>query len=835
MRSTSVILVRFLSIIATLLAISLCNGNTGVPCKDNERRALLMFKQELHDSSNRLSSWVGHGEGDCCTWLGVVCGNLTGHVRELHLGNYYLGGKLNPSLLNLSSLNYLDLSNNDFDGILIPNFFGSLTSLRHLDLSQANFQGIIPHQLGNLSSLRYLDLHGNYFEVNNLQWISGLSMLQHLDLSGVNLSKASDSIQETNMASNSLLEYLDMSDCRLRRIPGGIANMASLRVLNLSRNSINSTIPKWLYSLSHLESLFLSDNGLYGEISTSIGNLTAIVNLDVSHNQLWGEIPNSFENLCKLMFLDLSWNLVSGRASEIFQSLSRCTSSQLESISLSNSISGPIPKSIQNLSLLKILDISNNSMKGDVTEVHFTNLSRLQELFANENSLTLKTCREWLPPFQLHVLFLDSWNLGPELPSWLQRQKYLEQLSISNTGISGTIPIWFWNFSYLGLSFVDLSGNQLYGQVPRIVTAPSAVIDLSSNKFTGSLPLVSATVAVLDLSNSSFSGSIFHFFCDRMDESKQMTSLYLRNNHLTGEIPECWMNWKNLIVINLDNNHLTGNIPSTIGDLIFLQSLQLRNNHLSGEVSLSLQKCRNLIVVDLGENDFVGSIPTWIGKSLSQLMVLVLRSNKLHGDIPRELCRLVKVQILDLANNDLVGAVPTCFSNFKAMTNVSERSYTMSNSFFRLHGTYLDNVILMRKFNPAFGVGRFGVTALDLSLNNISGEIPEELTSLVNLQLLDLSNNLLTGRIPSKMGGMEGLEYLDMSKNQLSGGIPLSMSNLTFLNHFNVAYNNLTGPIPKSTQLQSFDASSFIGTKLCGPPLRENCSTDAEKPGGSRT
>ncbi|RXH92262.1 hypothetical protein DVH24_033158 [Malus domestica] len=210
------------------------------------------------------------------------------------------------------------------------------------------------------------------------------------------------------------------------------------------------------------------------------------------------------------MFLDLSWNHVSGRASEIFKSLSRCTtSSQLESISLSyndlsgqltdelgnfqnlsylnlssNSISGPIPKSIQNLSLLKILDISNNSMKGDVTEVHFTNLSRLQELFANGNSLTLKTSREWLPPFRLHVLFLDSWNLGPELPSWIRSQKYLEQLSISNTGISGTIPIWFWNFSYLGLSLVDLSGNQLYGQVPRIVTAPSAVIDLSSNKFT---------------------------------------------------------------------------------------------------------------------------------------------------------------------------------------------------------------------------------------------------------------------------------------------------------------------------------------------------------------
>ncbi|PQQ00702.1 hypothetical protein Pyn_17898 [Prunus yedoensis var. nudiflora] len=211
-----VLLVRFLSI-ATII-ICLCNANLGVPyCKEIERRALLKFKQDLNDSSNLLSSWVG--EGDCCHWAGVVCHNLTGHVSELHLGTHYLSGKINHSLLNLKNLNYLDLSKNSFDGSQIPDFFGSLTSLRYLDLSQADFQGVIPHQLGNLSSLHHLDLHGNYFEVNNLQWISGLSLLQYLDMHGVNLSKASDWLQETNMLP-SLVKYLDMSDCGLYHIPG---------------------------------------------------------------------------------------------------------------------------------------------------------------------------------------------------------------------------------------------------------------------------------------------------------------------------------------------------------------------------------------------------------------------------------------------------------------------------------------------------------------------------------------------------------------------------------------------------------------------------------------
>ena len=42
--------------------------------------------------------------------------------------------------------------------------------------------------------------------------------------------------------------------------------------------------------------------------------------------------------------------------------------------------------------------------------------------------------------------------------------------------------------------------------------------------------------------------------------------------------------------------------------------------------------------------------------------------------------------------------------------------------------------------------------------------------------------------------------------------------------------NKLIGRIPSSTQLQSLDASSFIGNELCGPPLTDNCTTNDAKP-----
>ncbi|CAL2253734.1 unnamed protein product [Prunus armeniaca] len=52
--------------------------------------------------------------------------------------------------------------------------------------------------------------------------------------------------------------------------------------------------------------------------------------------------------------------------------------------------------------------------------------------------------------------------------------------------------------------------------------------------------------------------------------------------------------------------------------------------------------------------------------------------------------------------------------------------------------------------------------------------------------------------------------------------MPSSLATLNFLKDFDVY--NLQGLIPTSTQLQSFDASTFEGNpKLCGAPLPNKC------------
>uniref|UniRef100_A0A6J0PEC7 Receptor-like protein EIX1 n=1 Tax=Elaeis guineensis var. tenera TaxID=51953 RepID=A0A6J0PEC7_ELAGV len=270
-----------------------------------------------------------------------------------------------------------------------------------------------------------------------------------------------------------------------------------------------------------------------------------------------------------------------------------------------------------------------------------------------------------------------------------------------------------------------------------------------------------------------------------------------------------------------------------LGSLSQLSSLHLGNNNLSGKIPLSLQQCKQLITLDLGNNKLSGSIPEWTGESLSTLEVLRLRSNLLDGNISMQLSPLTSLQVLDLADNKFSGTLPPSFGNFSAMTMIPNESEPVLPEYMSSY--YIENLLItMKGLELTFTTVLSLVTSLDLSDNNISGEIPKEFTNLHGLVSLNLSGNHLTGRIPENIGAMGQLESLDLSMNNLSSTIPTSISNLNFLSHRNLSHNNLSGRIPTGTQLQTFnDPSIYIGNQyLCGQPLLEKCPGD-EPAGGS--
>ncbi len=93
------------------------------------------------------------------------------------------------------------------------------------------------------------------------------------------------------------------------------------------------------------------------------------------------------------------------------------------------------------------------------------------------------------------------------------------------------------------------------------------------------------------------------------------------------------------------------------------------------------------------------------------------------------------------------------------------------------------------------------ITGLDLSDNNLSGELPAELETLSHLRTLDLSDNRLTGPIPTEWAdGLDVLLRLNLSDNQLNGEIPAGIGN-HHLDTLNLSGNQVSGSIP--TQLGS--------------------------------
>ncbi|KAK3120296.1 hypothetical protein QOZ80_9AG0685260 [Eleusine coracana subsp. coracana] len=121
------------------------------------------------------------------------------------------------------------------------------------------------------------------------------------------------------------------------------------------------------------------------------------------------------------------------------------------------------------------------------------------------------------------------------------------------------------------------------------------------------------------------------------------------------------------------------------------------------------------------------------------------------------------------------------------------------------------------------------MVSIDLSSNNLTGIIPDEIGTLDALVNLNLARNHLTGCVASTVGTMQSLESLDLSRNNFSCEIPTSLANLTFLSYLDLSYNNFTGRIPSGAQLDTlYDEHPFMYDEnigLCGDPVKKKCSS----------
>ena len=258
-----------------------------------------------------------------------------------------------------------------------------------------------------------------------------------------------------------------------------------------------------------------------------------------------------------------------------------------------------------------------------------------------------------------------------------------------------------------------------------------------------------------------------------------LTALIMNNNRIHGCIPSELCQLKSLRRLWLQQNQLAGRIPREIGDLVSLEQLWLNQNQLEGTIPPSIAQMENLSQLYVYENKLGGALPLAISRfdkksirtkrnkgftlgsdtdSVLDLQTLDLSDYELSGAVPVEICKLVNLKTLLLNKNRLGGCLPYEIGVMKA------------------HGCRVD-----LSDNVGFTLSPdvsavIGVTVLDLSDCELSGNVPASIIQLANLKELDLSRNALT-TLPASICELR-LKKLKVAGNETLCEPPLRVATL---------------------------------------------------------
>ncbi|TYJ20893.1 hypothetical protein E1A91_A08G027500v1 [Gossypium mustelinum] len=920
-----------LCLVLVILQLSWSLSSTVAPpsshlCLPHQRDALLHFKTTIsvdcfRDSYPKIDIESWNKSIDCCSWEGVECDNVTGHVIGIDLSHSCLVGSLfaNNSLSQLHNLQWLDLSSNNLEGFLLENtsslfhfhglrrlnladnafdgaisteLFIQLVSLTHLNLSSNGFYGLIPHNINLLSSLVSLDL-SSYgldlrFDSQGFDMLArNLTKLRNLVLDTVDMS---DVALTPFLILSSSLEHLSLSGCKLHgEFPTQVFQLPNLKVLYLSENeSLTGFLPNTSWS-SGLELLDLSNCGFRGSIPASFGNLTQIISVDLSGNSLEGQIPDVFGNLRKLTFLSFSSCSLSGPLPITIFNLTKITRLDLSS----NHLEGPLPNHVSELQLLEELGLSNNSISGVVPSWLFT-LPSLPRLDLSYNKLVGPIDRIQKPS-SIQEVHLRYNNIGGPIPDSFFDLVNLTWLDLSSNNLSGVIKsdmlskltsLEVLDVSNNSLLSLSTSGNDVNYSFPQLTTVnfsgcsvrqfPSFFrtsnlesLDLSNNRISGGISKWEAegweglqwldlshnflttleqspgnNLGKLNLHSNLLQGPILSTCLNpQIPILKELEEFIISENKLTGNVLSSICNVSSLTLLDLSENSLSGTIPDYLRINNFigkipnsfvnnsLSRLLLNDNQLEGLVPSSLVYSTSLEILNLGNNKLTDRFPRWIA-SLPSLQVLILRFNRFYGSLPHSIAssNFSALRIIDLSANEFTGTLSTkLLRNLKAMKD-KPREW-LNSSYTDIFGIVDVSCIYEIPVNVTTKGLDMGLTktldifvSMDLSNNQFSGEILEDVGRLISLQMLNFSHNNFTGPIPASFGNLVALESLDLSSNKFTGGIPSQMTNLTFLAVLNLSNNKLVGPIPHGNQFDTFDNDSYSGNLgLCGLPLSKQC------------
>ncbi|XP_071698950.1 receptor-like protein 6 [Rutidosis leptorrhynchoides] len=503
--------------------------------------------------------------------------NLT-QLTVISLDRNQLEGPISSAFSNFKNLTYLSLVNNNFSGTVFLDTFAGLNKLETLYLDynnisfvdSNNYTSVVLPALKNLG-LSFCNLNEfptflrfqNNMEVLLLKenkiaglvpvwfWNNSLETLQFIELSlnsitgfeqhpvylpWVNLGLFGimyNQLQGQLPVPPPTIVYYYVNNNNLTgEIPSSICEARSLKLLDLSFNNMNGTLPSCLGSLSN-------------SLST----------LNLKGNNFHGTMMNEFTDGCLLSMIDLSANQFTGKLS---RSLANCTG--LEVLSLRDNLFDDVfPYWLGPLAELQVLILGSNKLHGAIQDssTHDSQFSNLRIIDLSNNDFS----------GQLPQSYIKSWQAMKSV--YVGNSSYIVLKSLTN-GLSGTY--------HYSMTLTNKGVKTEYLKILNVFVA----IDLSSNNFDGPIPVALQDLRglqSLNLSNNHLSGPIL----PSLGNLANLESLDLSQNGLTGEIPQELLQLDFLALLNVSFNNLDGPIPQGKQFFTFQNNSYMNNPGLCGE------------------------------------------------------------------------------------------------------------------------------------------------------------------------------------------------------------------------------------------------------------
>jgi len=582
------------------------------------------------------------------------------------------------------------------------------------------------------------------------------------------------------------IECWELGDSKDRRV----------RKIELGNNNLVGVMPETIFSIEHMTTLDVSNNHQLTVGFRSIGRSEHVYSVNVGGTQ-----TKDFDGI--------------QHANDFFKRL----------YADNTPIAGTLPAEITRIHNLQVLSLQECEMNGELPADLFA-MSSLEELYLTQNNLQGVLPDRWGSLMNLQVLAMAKNAFRGNIPESLGDAPSLRALSLKDQiskggGFSGSLPSFRKSRS---LSQLILADNKLEGTLPDelLVASQGFSADEELN-----------TLFHIDLTNNKLTGTVQASY-----ERFHQLDLYLGGN-LISAIDErlctypnpLWMSGgvgaygcEALLCPQGTYNH--GGRRQYTDDSCLPCGAHKKKSGLAALSYLGQSSCGvEDLGIDVGPSfgeieaaEEATAATAAVAQSMERAVLDALFESTGGSDNQwksstgwkedADFCTWYgidcdengSVASIQLGSNGLKGGLPTSIwtlpnlVHLKIYGNQIDIDFTGVEGARNLQTLGLDDTGL--KSIEGIGMAR-SVKKLNVGYNDLTGNFPEELSRLVNLELLDVSHNKFTGELPFWLRNFVSLTSFTASHNNLQGDIP-DFATLIKLSFLDLSHNQFGGTIPQT-------------------------------------